>query len=123
MTAQTVQAIHIYQYGGPEELKLEWIPRPEPQAGEGLIRVHAAGVNPVDWKIRQGWFKDFRPMQFPYIPGLDLAGTVEEIGSGVTTFQKGQAVFGQSPKGAYAEYTTAPVETLAPKPKTLSFDE
>jgi len=123
MATQTIQAIRVHQYGGPEELKLERIPRPEPQAGEVLIRIHAAGVNPVDWKIRQGWMKDFRPMQFPYIPGLDLAGVVEEIGPGVTAYQTGQAVFGQSPKGAYAEYTTAPVEKLALKPKTLSFDE
>ncbi|MFL5628428.1 MAG: NADP-dependent oxidoreductase, partial [Ktedonobacteraceae bacterium] len=62
-------------------------------------------------------------MQFPYIPGVDLAGVVEEVGPGVTAFQKGQAVFGQSAKGAYAEYTTASVETLALKPKTLNFDE
>jgi len=123
MSTQTIQAIHVHQYGGSEELKLERIPRPEPQAGEVLVRVHAAGVNPVDWKIRAGWFKDFRPVQFPYIPGLDLAGVVEEIGPGVTAFQKGQAVFGQSPQGSYAEYATAPVDKLALKPKTLSFDE
>lgn len=123
MSTQTIQAIRVHQYGGSEELKLERIARPEPQEGEVLIRVHAAGVNPVDWKIRAGWFKDFRPMQFPYIPGLDLAGVVEEIGPGVTEFQKGQAVFGQSPKGTYTEYTAAPVDKLALKPKTLNFDE
>lgn len=123
MSTQTIQAIRVNQYGGPEELKLERIPRPEPQAGEVLVRIHAAGVNPVDWKIRAGWLKDFLPMQFPYTPGLDLAGVVEEVGPGVTAFQKGQVVFGQSPKGAYAEYTAAPVEKLAPKPKALSFDE
>lgn len=94
-----------------------------PQAGEVLVRVHAAGVNPVDWKIRQGYMKDFRPMQFPYVPGVDIAGVVEEVGPGVTAFQKGQAVFGQSARGAYAEYTTASVKSLALKPKTLSFDE
>lgn len=123
MSTQTIQAIRVHQYGGSEELKLERIPRPEPQEGEVLIRVHAAGVNPVDWKIRAGWFKDFRPMQFPYILGIDLAGVVEEIGPGVTAFQKGQAVFGQSPKGTYTEYTAAPVDKLALKPKTLNFDE
>jgi NADPH:quinone reductase-like Zn-dependent oxidoreductase len=123
MSTQTIQAIRVHQYGGPEELKLEQISRPEPQAGEVLVRIHAAGVNPVDWKIRAGWLKDFRPMQFPYIPGFDLAGIVEEIGPGVTAFQKGQAVFGQSPQGAYAEYAAAPAEKLALKPKTLSFDE
>ena len=123
MSTQTIQAIRVHQYGGPEELKLERIPRPEPQAGEVLVRIHTAGVNPIDWKIRAGWLKDFLPMQFPYTSGLDLAGVVEEIGPGVTAFQKGQAVFGQSPKGAYAEYTAAPVEKLAPKPKALNFDE
>jgi NADPH:quinone reductase-like Zn-dependent oxidoreductase len=123
MSIQTIQAIRVHNYGGPEQLKLEEVQRPEPQAGEVLIHVHAAGVNPVDWKIRQGFMKDFRPMQFPYIPGVDLAGVVEEVGPGVTAFQKGQAVFGQSAKGAYAEYTTASVETLALKPEKLNFDE
>lgn len=123
MPMQIIQAIRVHQYGGPEQLKLEQIPRPEPQAGEVLVRVHAAGVNPVDWKLRQGLLKDFVPMQFPYIPGADLAGVVEEVSPGVTAFQQGQAVFGQSAKGTYAEYTTASVETLAPKPKTLNFDE
>lgn len=123
MPTPTIQAILVHNYGGPEQLKLEQIQRPEPQAGEVLVCVHAAGVNPVDWKIREGWMKDFRPMQFPYIPGVDLAGVVEELGPGVTTFQKGQAVFGQSSKGAYTEYTTAAVGTLVLKPKTLNFDE
>ncbi len=123
MAAQTIRAIRLHQYGGPEELKLEQVPCPVPQAGEVLIRVHAAGVNPVDWKICQGWLKDFLPVQFPSIPGRDLAGTVEEVGPDVTAFQKGQAVFGQSANGAYAEYMTASVDTLALKPTALSFDE
>lgn len=123
MSTQTSRVIHIHNYGGPEQLKLEQVQRPEPQAGEVLVRVHAAGVNPADWKIRAGWMKDFRPLSFPYTPGLDFAGMVEEVGPGVTSFQKGQAVFGQSAKGTYAEYVTAPVETIALKPKTLSFDE
>src|SRR6266568_249603 len=117
MSTQTIQAILVHNYGGPEQLKLEQVPRPEPQAGEVLVRVHAAGVNQADWKVRAGLMKDLFPKQFPYIPGFDLAGVVEELGPGVTAFQKGQAVFGQSPKGTYTEYTTAPVETLALKPK------
>lgn len=118
-----MQAIRVHAYGGPEQLTLEQVPLPEPQTGEVLIRVHAAGVNPMDWKFRQGWMKDFVPMQFPYIPGADLAGVVVEVGPGVTAFQQGQAVFGQSAKGTYAEYTTASVDTLALKPRTISFDE
>lgn len=123
MVRRSIQAIRVHQYGGPEQLKLEQIPCPEPQAGEVLVRVHAAGVLPAEWKVRQGLFKDFRPTSFPYIPGSAFAGVVEEVGSGVTAFQKGQAVFGRSNNGAYAEYTTVSVETLALKPEALSFDE
>lgn len=116
-------AIRIHNYGGPEELKHEQVQHPEPQADEVLVRVLAAGVNPVDWKITEGWMKDFRPIQFPYIPGRDIAGIVEEVGPGVTAFQKGQAVFGQSAKGGYAEHTLASITTLALKPDTISFQE
>ena len=123
MSTQTSQVIRFHNYGGPEQLKLEQVQRPEPQEGEVLVRVHAAGVNPVDWKIRAGYMKDFRPIPFPFNPGLDFAGVVEEVGPGVTSFQKGQAVFGQSSMGTYAEYVTASVKVIALKPKTLSFDE
>jgi NADPH:quinone reductase-like Zn-dependent oxidoreductase len=138
MTQQTMQAIRVYQFGGPEQLKLEQIPRPEPQAGELLIRIHAAGVLPADVATRQGGFIS---KSFPYIPGTAFAGVVEEVGSGVTDFQPGQAICGRAPNGTYAEYTTvlakapaltpnaersrvsAAVIPLAPKPETLSFDE
>ncbi len=119
---QTMLAIQVHDYGDVDQLKLEGIPRPEPQAGEVLVRVHAAGVNPVDWKVRQGLRKHILPMRFPYIPGMEMAGVVEEIGSGVTAFQKGQAVYG-SARGTYAEYTIAAAESLALKPHCLSFDE
>lgn len=133
MSKRMMQAIRVHQYGGPEQLKLEQIPCPEPQAGEVLIRVHSAGVLPAEWKLRQGLFQAVRPVRFPYIPGSAIAGMVEEIGPNVTTFEIGQAVFGRSTNGAYAEYTTTAValpalgpETfslLAAKPETLSFDE
>ncbi len=123
MVKQGIQAIRVHQYGGPEQLKLEQISCPEPQAGEVLVRVHAAGVLPAEWKVRQGLFKDFLPISFPYIPGSAFAGVVEEVGTGVTAFQKGQAVFGRSNNGTYAEYTTVSVETLALKPESLSFIE
>src|SRR5262245_254698 len=109
MIRQTMQAIRVHQYGGPEQLKVEQIPCPEPQAGEVLIRVYAAGVLPADWKVRQGLFQAFVPLQFPYIPGSAVAGIVEAIGPGVTTFEVGQAVFGRTTKGAYAEYTVTAV--------------
>jgi NADPH:quinone reductase-like Zn-dependent oxidoreductase len=123
MVRQSIKAIYVHQYGGPEQLKLEQIPRPEAQAGEVLVRVHAAGVLPAEWKVRQGLFKDFLPISFPYIPGSAFAGAVEEVGPGATAFQPGQAVFGRSNNGTYAEYTTVSVETLALKPESLSFIE
>ena len=128
-----MHAIRVHQYGGPEQLRLEQIPCPEPQAGEVLIRVHAAGVLPADWKLRQGLFHAVRPVSFPYIPGSAIAGVVAEVGPAVTTVNVGQAVFGRSTNGAYAEYTTTAVASpalsletfslLAEKPETLSFNE
>lgn len=123
MSLSTMKAIRVHRYGGPEELKVEQIPRPKPSAGEVLVRIHAAGVLPYDWKYRQGEFKEIRPAKFPYIPGSSFAGTIEEVGEGVTEFQKGQAVFGRSEQGTYAEYTTASSKALSLKPKHLSFEE
>src|SRR5690348_9968042 len=100
MSTQIMQIIRVHQYGGPEQLTLEQAERPQPQAGEVLLRVHAAAVHPMDWKIRQGLFKDMRPMSFPYTPGAALAGTIEEVGPGMTTFAVGQEVFGQGTQGA-----------------------
>lgn len=133
MPQHMMQAIRVHQYGGPEQLRLERVPHPEPRAGEALIRVFAAGVLPAEWKLRQGFFHALRPAVFPYIPGSAVAGLVEEVGPHVTSFQAGQAVFGRTTNGAYATYTTIAVEPpaltpatfslLARKPAALSFDE
>src|SRR5258708_6029521 len=117
MARETMQAIRVYQYGGPEQLILEELPRPEPQADEVLVRIYAAGVLPVEWKIRSGAFQGPFAPGLPYAPGSSVAGIVEAVGSDVTTFQPGDAVFGRSNRGAYAEYTTVAVETLAHKPE------
>src|SRR5487761_23151 len=106
----TMQAIRIHRYGGPEELKLEQSPRPVPQAGEVLVRVYAAGVNPIDWKIRQGLMKDFQPVTFPSILGIEVAGVVADLGPEVTDFEVGQAIFERSNNGGdYAEYVAIKV--------------
>jgi NADPH:quinone reductase-like Zn-dependent oxidoreductase len=123
MAAQTFNAIQVHGYGDTDQLRLEQVHRPRPQAGEVLVRVHAAAVNPVDWKIRSGLMKDFMPATFPYVPGADLAGIVDEVGPGVTSLKPGQAVFGRSSRGSYTEYALAPANALALKPETLSFDE
>jgi len=115
---ENMKAIRIHQYGGPEELKLEDAPRPQPGTGEVLVRVLAAGVNPVDWKIRAGYLKTYMPVPMPFIPGIDISGIVEATGHGVTKFKKGDEVFGAS-NGAYAEFAVAKESELAAKPHSI----
>ncbi|MDB5074639.1 MAG: NADP-dependent oxidoreductase [Chloroflexi bacterium] len=123
MSNGTMQAIRFHEYGGPEKLVLDTLERPAPKEGEVLLKVHAAGVNPVDWKFRAGYLQQWMPIQLPYVPGNDVAGTVEEVGPGVTEFRKGQAVYGLAQGGTYAQYVVVPASQLAPMPKNLSFDE
>ncbi|HYU74890.1 MAG TPA: NADP-dependent oxidoreductase [Ktedonobacteraceae bacterium] len=119
----SMKAICFHEYGGPEVLKYENVPRPEPQHGQVLIQVRAAAVNPVDWKIREGWLASMIPLQFPTIAGTDVAGVVMATGQGVTDFRVGQDVYGfvGIGSGAYAEYTTATIETIALQPRTLDY--
>jgi NADPH:quinone reductase-like Zn-dependent oxidoreductase len=117
-----VKAIRIHTYGGPEVLHYEDAPRPQPQAGEVLIRVHAAGVNPIDWKVREGHMKDFWPHKFPLILGWDLSDVVEEIGAGVSRFEIGDEVYSlpdPTRNGAYADYIVVREPELALKPNSL----
>jgi len=118
-----MKAICFHEYGGPEVLKYENVPRPEPQHGQVLIQVRAAAVNPVDWKIREGWLASMIPLQLPAIAGTDVAGVVMATGQGVTDFRVGQDVYGfvGIGSGAYAEYTTATIETIALQPRTLDY--
>jgi NADPH:quinone reductase-like Zn-dependent oxidoreductase len=119
---RTMKAIQIHKYGGPEVLKYEDAPRPKPQAGEVLVRVHAAGVNPIDWKVREGEMKDFWPHKFPLILGWDLSGVVEELGRGVSRFKIGDDVYGlpdPTRGGAYADYISVRESELALKPDSL----
>ena len=128
-SSTTMKAIRFDAYGGPEVLRYEDVPIPQPAAGQALVRVKAVAVNPLDWKIRSGMMKEMMPVKLPFIPGGDIAGTVEAVGAGVTALQVGQEVYGlQSgsdanplPGGAYAEYAAIPVATLSAKPKTLDF--
>src|SRR5882724_57231 len=121
----TMKAIRIHNYGGPEVLKYEDAPRPEPQAGEVLIRVHAAGVNPIDWKVREGHMRDFWPHKFPLILGWDLSGVVEELGAGPAAagrFKIGDEVYSipdPTRDGAYADYIVVRESELALKPESL----
>src|SRR6201981_2315552 len=120
--SQTMKAVRIHNYGGPEVLKYEDAPRPQPGEGEVLIRVHAAGVNPIDWKVREGHMKEFWPHKFPLILGWDLSGVVEQLGRGVSQFKIGDEVYSvpdPTRDGAYADYIVVREPELALKPKTL----
>ncbi len=119
--SEQMRVIRFHEYGGSEKLILETIPRPVPKANEVLIKVHFAGVNPVDWKLRAGFLKDYMPLQLPFIPGIDVSGTIEELGPGVRTLKKGQAIFGVA-KGAYAEYAIASASDVTAKPDSVSFE-
>ncbi len=119
---ENMKAVRIHQYGGPEVLMFEDAPRPVPAFGEVLIRVQAAGVNPIDWKIRAGYLKDVRPYTFPLILGWDLSGVVEDTGPGAGKFKKGDEVYSRpdsSRNGAYAEYIAAKEAELAFKPRSI----
>jgi NADPH:quinone reductase-like Zn-dependent oxidoreductase len=121
-TSQTMKAIRIHNYGRPEVLQYEDAPRPKPQVGEVLVRVHAAGVNPIDWKVREGEMKDIWPHTFPLILGWDLSGVVEELGKGVSQFKIGDDVYGlpdPTRGGANADYIVVRESELALKPKSL----
>ncbi len=119
---QTMMAVRVHAYGGPEVLKYEDAPRPVAGPGQLLIRVQAAGVNPVDWKLREGHLKEWINYAMPYIPGWDVSGTVEAAGAGAARFKKGDEVFSfpdHPHDGAYAEYMVVKEAELALKPKTL----
>lgn len=116
-----MQAIRVHDYGELDVLTLEAVAQPEPQPHEVLIRVQAAGVNPLDCKIRAGYMKEIFPMPLPFTPGMDVAGTVEAIGADVKAFQVGQAVYGELKMGAYAEFATVPQDAIALKPQRLDF--
>src|SRR5438552_8287758 len=119
---QTTTAVRFHEYGDPSVLRLEDVPRPKPGAGEVLVLVRATGVHPMDWKLRAGYLKDFMPLQLPHIPGYELAGTVDEVGDGVTGFTPGDDVFGLG-AATYAAHAVAPVATLAKKPDSMTFEE
>ena len=121
-----MKAIVIHEYGGPEVLKYEDVPRPEPKENEILVRVIAAGVNPVDGMVRAGMFAKYGRTPFPMIPGYDIAGIVEKTGPKITKFKKGDSVYAYislKDGGGYAEYAVATEVEAAPKPRSISFVE
>src|SRR2546421_3495529 len=122
----TMKAVVIHEYGGPEVLKYEDVPQPEPKQDQLRIRVIAAGVNPVDGMIRSGMFDKEGHRAFPVILGGDISGVVEKVGSNITKFKSGDPVFAYvslDNSGGYAQYALVTEREAAPKPKSLTYVE
>jgi NADPH:quinone reductase-like Zn-dependent oxidoreductase len=114
-----MKAIRIHQYGGPEVLAQVEMQRPTPASDEVLIKVHAAAINPIDWKMRAGYVKEVFPLTFPSTLGWDVSGTVEEAGDNATQFKRGDEVYALVKGGGYAEYVVAKEAVVAKKPRTV----
>ncbi|HEY7856000.1 MAG TPA: NADP-dependent oxidoreductase [Terriglobales bacterium] len=117
-----MRTFRLHQFGGSDQLGVEAVERPVPQAGELLVQVREIGVNPVDWKIREGYWRD--RVQLPLTPGQDFAGEVAESGPNAPTgskFRPGAQVFGFA-RGAYSEYAIAAIHAIALIPEGLSFE-
>src|SRR6266567_3061769 len=122
----TMKAVVIHEYGGPEVLKYEDVPQPEPKQDQLRIHVIAAGVNPVDGMIRSGMFDKEGRRAFPVILGGDISGVVEKVGSNITKFKSGDPVFAYvslDNSGGYAQYAVVTEREAAPKPKSLTYVE
>lgn len=122
----TMKAVQIYAFGGREVLELNDIAIPEAKQGEVLIKIHAASVNPVDWKIRQGYLQPLLNHALPLTMGWDVSGEVVAVGGGVIHLKVGDEVYSRpniANNGSYAEYMTASAEEVALKPKSLTWQE
>lgn len=117
-----MKAIVVHEFGAPEVMKLEEFPTPKAGAGQAVVRVHAAGVNPFDTYMRAGTYA-IKP-QLPYVPGGEAAGVVESVGEGVTKFKAGDRVYvGHPVTGTYAQYTLALESQLHPLPDRTTFSQ
>lgn len=121
-----MKAVRIQEYGNASVLTYEDAPMPSISASEVLVRVVAASINPVDWKIREGYLKEMLTYEMPLILGWDVSGVVEAVGADVSHFKVGDAVFSRPDikrNGTYAEYVTIREDEIAHKPKTISHIE
>ncbi|SFG79975.1 NADP-dependent oxidoreductase [Streptomyces mirabilis] len=121
-----MKAVRFHQYGDPDVLRYEDVEQPNPGAGQVRVRVAATSFNPVDANIRAGFMQGPIPVTLPHTPGIDVAGTVDALGEGVTGIQVGDQVIGFLPMagpGAAAEYVLAPADALTPAPKSVALSD
>lgn len=118
-----MRAIRVHEFGGPEVLKLEEAPDPSPGPGQILVRMKAAGINPLEASMRTGQHPRAKFLDLPWTPGSDAAGEVISVGGGVEGFAAGDRVFGQAVSGSYAEQALLNAQRTAKLPETLSYEE
>ncbi len=118
-----MKAVCIHSFGGPEVLKLETIEVPQPKEDEVLIKVHAASINPVDYKIRAGQYPPVKEQQLPKVLGRDVSGKIQRCGRAVRDFHEGDAVYAmlENEAGGYAEYVAVKAKLCSPKPDSLDY--
>ncbi len=117
-----MKAVRIHEYGPADVLRYEDATRPEPAPGEALVRIHAAAVNPIDWKVRAGYLKDWLKYKLPTIPGWDFSGVIEAVGPDAGSWKPGDEVYARpdiSRDGSYAEYIAVRASEIQFKPKSL----
>ncbi len=117
-----MKSIILKAYGDVDQLSYEEVETPRPGSGEVLVKIAATSINPIDWKLRSGAMREFMPLEFPSIPGYDLAGEVAELGSGVASFNVGQRVMAVASK-TYAEYAIVKADMVATIPDGMNFEQ
>ena len=123
-----MKAAQFDKYGGPEVIEIKETAKPAPGKGQVLVEVFASSVNPIDWKVREGYLKDFSPLNFPVTIGGNFSGVVSEVGEGVTKFKTGDEVYGQAlvlngGSGSMAEFLVSNVDNTSAKPNNINHTE
>ncbi len=124
-----MKAVQIDGYGGIDQIQVkDDLSQPAPSAGEVEVEVYAASINPIDWKVREGYLKDYVPLNFPMTVGGDFSGVVKSVGEGVTQFSVGDEVFGQGGvlnggSGSFAQYLIAPLKKIVIKPGNVDHEQ
>ncbi len=118
-----MKALRFHEYGGPEVLQIDDVPVPEPGPGEVLVRVSGSGINPVDWKIREGHMKGQIPLELPQIAQWEFSGTIEKLGDGVEGYSVGDEIYGIEHRGTCADYIVADPKAFALKPPSMDLPD